>query len=700
MKKNQIVLQEGNKDCGSACLLSIIRYYGGDYPLEKLVELTNTTKEGTSFYELKYASQELGLIANGYKIETISQMSKIDKPILAQVNIKGYMHFVVVYKIQNNKCTIMDPAKGKDIVPIEKFNTIFTGNILLIEPYKKLEIHKSDNYIKNIIVLLFIKNKKLIKNLILLSLISTALTCLYSFYFKIAIDNIALTHNLKLIALIFFIIMLIKETTGYFRNKLLIYLNQKVDLSIFLETYNKILSLPYNYYKTKSTGEVISRVNDLGEIKNFLSKILVVIFLDILITISGGIILYIISPKLFLYLILVVLAYILIYKIFKQSIKKLTTICQEKTANVNSLLVETISGFESIKELNYHQGIEKKMEKTYIDALEKTVALDKISNIEAFIKNIVTETGLLLVMFLGCSQILEGNLTLGSLITFNSLLVYFLSPVRNIVDTSKEYFYVASSIKRANNFLNVEPEKLNEETNLVPQGDINIQNLTFKYSRTTEVLKNINLNIKSGEKTLIMGTSGTGKSTLLKIIYAYYKIKRGTIKIGNIDINDYETQDIRKNIGYISQNETLFTDTIKNNIILDRNINQKKFLDICKITGVEEIVQDMPLGYDTPLEEGGVNISGGQRQRIILARMLLKECQILMIDEALNQLDINAERKILKKLFKFYQAKTIIVISHRKDNMDLYDKVVKIENGQIVEELTRNNQEEILCKKK
>ena len=132
MKKNQIVLQEGNKDCGSACLLSIIRYYGGDYPLEKLVELTNTTKEGTSFYELKYASQELGLIANGYKIETISQMSKIDKPILAQVNIKGYMHFVVVYKIQNNKCTIMDPAKGKDIVPIEKFNTIFTGNILLI----------------------------------------------------------------------------------------------------------------------------------------------------------------------------------------------------------------------------------------------------------------------------------------------------------------------------------------------------------------------------------------------------------------------------------------------------------------------------------------------------------------------------------------------------------------------------------------
>lgn len=691
MKKNQIVLQEGNKDCGSACLLSIIRYYGGDYPLDKLIELTNTTKEGTSFYELKYASNELGLIANGYKVENISEVSKIDKPILSQVNIKGYLHFVVIYKIQNNKCTIMDPAKGKVILTIEKFNEIFTGNILLIEPYKKLEVHKSDNYINNIIILLLQNNQKLIKNLILLSLVYTSLTCLYSFYFKIAIDNMILTHNLKIIALIFFVIMLIKETTGYFRNKLLIYLNQKVDLSIFLETYNKILSLPYNYYKTKSTGEVISRINDLGQVKNLISKILVVIFLDILITISGGIILYIISPKLFLYLLLIVLAYITIYKIFKKSIKKLTTMCQEKTAKVNSLLVETISGFESIKELNYYQGIEKKMEKVYIDALEKTVTLDKISNIEAFIKNLVTETGLLLVMFLGCSQILEGSLTLGSLITFNSLLLYFLSPIKNIIDTSKEYFYVASSIKRANNFLNVEPEELNNETNLVPKGDITIQNLTFKYGRTTEVLKNINLKINTGENTLIMGNSGTGKSTLLKIIYAYYKVKRGTIKIGRIDINDYETQDIRKNIGYISQNETLFTDTIRNNIILDRNISPKKFLDVCKITGVEEIVKDMPLGYDTPLEEGGVNISGGQRQRIILARMLFKECQILMIDEALNQLDISSERKILKQLFKLYKEKTIIVISHRKDNMDLYNKVIKLENGQIIEELVRNN---------
>lgn len=691
MKKNQIVLQEGNKDCGSACLLSIIRYYGGDYPLDKLIELTNTTKEGTSFYELKYASNELGLIANGYKVENISEVSKIDKPILSQVNIKGYLHFVVIYKIQNNKCTIMDPAKGKVILTIEKFNEIFTGNILLIEPYKKLEVHKSDNYINNIIILLLQNNQKLIKNLILLSLVYTSLTCLYSFYFKIAIDNMILTHNLKIIALIFFVIMLIKETTGYFRNKLLIYLNQKVDLSIFLETYNKILSLPYNYYKTKSTGEVISRINDLGQVKNLISKILVVIFLDILITISGGIILYIISPKLFLYLLLIVLAYITIYKIFKKSIKKLTTMCQEKTAKVNSLLVETISGFESIKELNYYQGIEKKMEKVYIDALEKTVTLDKISNIEAFIKNLVTETGLLLVMFLGCSQILEGSLTLGSLITFNSLLLYFLSPIKNIIDTSKEYFYVASSIKRANNFLNVEPEELNNKTDLVPKGDITIQNLTFKYGRTTEVLKNINLKINTGENTLIMGNSGTGKSTLLKIIYAYYKVKRGTIKIGRIDINDYETQDIRKNIGYISQNETLFTDTIRNNIILDRNISPKKFLDVCKITGVEEVVKDMPLGYDTPLEEGGVNISGGQRQRIILARMLLKECQILMIDEALNQLDISSERKILKQLFKLYKEKTIIVISHRKDNMDLYNKVIKLENGQIIEELVRNN---------
>ena len=221
-------------------------------------------------------------------------------------------------------------------------------------------------------------------------------------------------------------------------------------------------------------------------------------------------------------------------------------------------------------------------------------------------------------------------------------------------------------------------------------GDIIIKNLEFSYNNKKNILNNINLNINNKDKVLVLGSSGSGKSTLLKILYKYYDIGRDKVYINNHDINDFSLQDIRKNITYISQNELLYNDTIRNNIILDRNIDDKSFLDICNMVYVNEIIKDNMLSYNYNLEENGANISGGQRQRIILARALLKDSKIILIDEGLNEIDINLERKILKNIFSYYKDKTIIIISHRLDNMDLYNKVINIENGVVKDVLTRN----------
>lgn len=690
MKKNLIVYQDNNKDCGSACLLSLIRYFGGDIPLNDLVELTHTNKNGTTFYELAETAYSLGLISKGFDVNNLEELAKLDKPFIAQVKINNLLHFVVVYKVKNNKYVIMDPGKGKVTLNETKFKNIFLGKILVLEPYKKLVVHKSDNYLKNVLIELFLANKKLVRNLFILSIIFTILTCIYSFYFKLILDNPIFFDNLEIITLCFLLILLIKLFANYFRNYLLIYLNQKIDFSIFSETYNKILSLPYNYYKTKSTGEVISRVNDLGQLKNLVSKVMLTIFLDALLLLFGGIVLLMISKLLFLCLIIIVIIYVFIFYIFRPYIKKMTRISQEQTAKVNSLLVESISGFESIKGLNVSKIFMRKMEDLYLDALESTVTLDKISNTEALIKDLTTEIGLLFVTFIGCTFILNGSLTIGSLITFNSLLTYFIGPIRGVIDTSKEYYFVSSSIKRANNLLNIEGEKVDNSNLLIPTGDIIINNLSFSYS-SSSILKNVNLKIKEGNKILIMGKSGSGKSTLLKLLYSYYKVGRGTIMINDIDINDYALSDIRDNIGYISQNETLYTDTVKNNVILDRDCSYDDFLKVCKRTYVDEIVSSSPLGFDTFLEENGINISGGQRQRIVLARMLLKKWQILLIDEGLSQLDVNLERKVLKNLFRDYNDKTIIVVSHRNDNIDLYDKVVYLKDGIVTETEKRSS---------
>jgi len=285
---------------------------------------------------------------------------------------------------------------------------------------------------------------------------------------------------------------------------------------------------------------------------------------------------------------------------------------------------------------------------------------------------------------------MDKSLTIGSVITYNTLLYYFLNPIRNLFDFYREFYYVKNSIKRINNILNFKYEKLDIKNNLSLDGDIHLNNLEFSYNSKNKILKGITMNIPRSTKLLVLGSSGSGKSTFLKILFKYYEIERGKIYINNYDINDFEVRDIRENVTYISQNEFLYTDTIKNNIILDRQISYEEFLKVCKMTYVDDIIKDNILSYNFRLEENGVNLSGGQRQRIILARALLKKSEIILIDEGLNEIDIDLERKILKKIFEYYHYKTFIIVSHRLDNIDLYDQIVTLEDGKIKEVLRKN----------
>lgn len=683
MKKNYIVIQDGIKECGSACLLSLIRYYGGNISLEKLLELTNTNKQGTNFYDMTNALYEVGMTSTGYKIDNIDELFKIDYPFISQVVIDNYMHFVVVYKMHNNKITIMDPAKGMVSLTKEEFKKIWTGYILVTYPYKKLPEYNQDNYLINIIKNIIKNNKKLIINLLFITIITTIFTCIYSYHFKILIDNYLYTNKprIMVITIIFIIILLIKIITEYLRNNLLLYLNQKIDLSIISKTIKKIISLPYSYYKNKTTGETISRINDLLYIKNVISKTITTIFLDVILSITVLIVLFTINKTMTFMLFIIIILYFLIFFTYRSIIKTKTNTIQENNAKVNSLLVESINSYETIKGLNLEKIFQNKINKQYLNTINDNLEFTKIINSENLIKDLLEGIIILFVTYLGITNVMDKSLTIGSLITYDSLLYYFIIPIRNSLEFYKEYYYTKNSIKRINNLLDYKYEKLDEESNLNAFGDILIKNLEFSYNTKNKILKGINLNIKKESKVLIIGSSGSGKSTLLKILYKYYETKRNNIYINNYDLLDYKISDIRKNITYISQNEFLYTDTIRNNIILDRNISEEEFIDVCKLTHTDEIVKEKTLSYDFRLEENGANISGGQRQRIILARSLLKKSKIILIDEGLNEIDIDLERKILKNIFTKYRDKTIIIVSHRLNNIDMYDKIVKLENG-------------------
>lgn len=691
MKKNLIVLQDGAKDCGAACLRSIIQYYGGNVTLERLIELTKTTKEGTTFYNLKEASEEIGLATRSYRVNDIEKIKEINIPFICQITKNNYTHFIVVYKIKDNKLLIMDPSIGKQSIDIFDFNNIWTGNIMLFEKVSTLPLEEDPNITNRLIKEVLKNNKGNIIFVMILSLISTILSCLVSLYSQIIFDKIIDTelNNLIILTLTFSILYIIKNITNYIRNHILIYISQKLDINILLNTFTKVVLLPYNYYKNRRTSEVLSKINDLSYIKNFISKIIVTIFLDFLLLIVATITIYYKIKEVLIIFVITQILYILIVLIFNNYIKNITIKRQEATATLNNTIIESVSTFETIKGLNIEDNIIYKFSKDYSNLLNITFDIDKLNNLLTFLKEMIINICLITVDYYIFKNIMNGISTTGDYLTITILSSYLIYPISNIMDLSYEYHYIKNSIKRADTFFEVEEEKIHDKRKLTVNGNIKIMNLKYTFNNKCYVLNDINLFIKNNDRVLILGSSGSGKSTILKLLYKYLEADRKTIYINGYDINDYSLSDIRENITYVSQNELLFNDTIRNNIILGREVSEIDYLNICKILHIDDIVKDSIQGYDYVLEENGINLSGGQRQRIILARSLLKNSNIIMIDEGFNQIDITLEREILQDIFTYYHNKTFIIVSHRKENSDLYNRIIKIKNGvvQSVEEV-------------
>lgn len=683
MFRKKIVIQDGYKDCGPTCLLMIIKYYKGNVNIEKLKELCQNDKTGTTAYDLIEAAKICGFEANGVKCEIENMtIDNLILPCIAHVTIDdSYNHYVVIYKVdfKNKKIIIGDPAIGYKKYSFDEFKKIYNNILIFLYPIKNIP------YDREIKIMEFIKNicrssKNQLIQIVGISLFITIFSIITSFYLQYMIDNIITDKkNLIFIFIVFLLIYILKLISDFFRNQILILVNQKIDLELTFETFKKIIFLPYIYYRNHPTGEIMSRLTDLNVVRDVISKVAISIFIDLPLTVISLIVLYIINSKLFFIALLMLVLYLIIIKLFTHPLNNLVNNCQQNKAETNSYIFESINGFESIKGNNIEKVIVSKLETKYLKFLKSIAKLDHFYNVQYLLKEIVNNIGFIVIILIGCFLVYDENLTIGTLLSFNALLVYFLNPIRNVIDLDISIKEAKNAIRRVLNILR--DEENNGIYDLEFTGEIKITNLNYKFG-SKEILSNVNTTIKSGSKVVVIGNSGGGKSTLFKIIKKYYPVARNKIYINDIDINDYKKSDVI----YISQNEILFTDTIKNNIGSIDNLT-----NVSKICLIDEIVADNNLGYNMLLEENGFNISGGEKQRIILARSINRPFNILIIDEGLSQVDTNMERKILKNLFESFEEKTIIFISHRLDNIDLFDQIIEIQNGRLVKDVRRNN---------
>lgn len=658
--------------------------------MEKIRELTKTGKNGTTAFHIIEACKQIGFNSKGIKtkLQNINK-ENIILPCIAHVIIdKKYKHFIVIYKIDYKKkqVTIADPMQGIKKMKFEEFERIWDGILIILYPIKKLPLEKSIS-LSQFIIKLVRFHKSFILNVIVLSIFITLFSIIGSFYIKYVLDAINYNDNHLLVLFLFFLfINLFKILSDFFRNKILVYLNQKIDLLLTLETFKKIISLPYNYYHSRTTGDIISRMNDLSNIRDVITKLSLSFLIDLPLALIVFIIFYMININLF-YIALIILALnLLLIIIFKNTINKNINDIQIKKSETMSYMIESISGFETVKSLGNEQKIITTFENKYVQLLKKIFKFDNYNNLIYSLKDLINIIGYLTIIYIGSKIVILGNMSIGDLLVFINLLNYFLEPIRMLTNLNSEIKEAKNSLKRILELFSEEKKQIGV-LNSINGNNITISDLNYSYDDKENILKKININFKK-EKILILGKSGSGKSTLFKLIMKFYDVKRNEILIDGNDINDYTDEAIKNSISYVSQNEILYTDSVYNNLKINNYVNEQQIIETSKMCYIHEFLND--LGLNMLIEENGYSLSGGQRQRIILARALLKNFKILIIDEGLSQMDINLERKILKNIFQKHKNKMIIVISHRLDNMDLYDRVIEIDNGKVVKDVRKN----------
>ncbi len=665
----------------------IIKYYKGYININTLNEMAKTNRNGTTLFHLKDVLCKIGFDCEGVKCSFDTLINNnISMPCICHVTINSsYKHFVVIYEINKDYIIIGDPSQGIKRIPLFKFKDIYNGVILLATPIKTIPYINDYKYYTFIKILK--RNYKTFKLLILYSFFFTLLSIINSFYFGKLVDNVDKDKDiLFFIFIIFFSINIIKIIVEYIKNKIFIYLNRKIDIELTKDIFTKLLLLPYKYYKNRTTGDIISRIDDLTFIKDMLNKIIISIFIDIPIVLLSSIILFKINIKLFIICFINCIITLLLIIVFNGFNKKFSHKLKTLKSVSTSSMIESINGFETIKGLNISKNIKNKVLSKYIDYVDyQTYYSGKIFN-QTLILNLINTISFLFISYFGAMSVFKNIISLSSLVTFNTIYNYFYTSISNIIEINTYFLEFRLTLKRINELL------INKESNgflnYFTNGDICFQNLSYTFNDKINVLKDINLLIKKGEKVLVIGKSGSGKSTLFKLLKGYYKIDMDRIMINDIDINNYVKNTLDEKIKYVSQNEILFNDTILNNITLNESFDNK-FLEIMKICEIDDIINKNDLGYNFLVEEGGFNLSGGQKQRISLARTLLRDFEILILDEALNQIDIKLERKILINIFNKYSDKTFIIISHRLNNNDLFDRIVELNEGKIIRNVSR-----------
>lgn len=694
MKRYAYVAQMDMRDCGVAALASIAKHYGSDFSLAHLRELAKTTKEGTTALGIVEAAKKMGFETKAIKANMdLFDMTDIPYPFIVHVNKEGKLqHFYVVYKAKKDYLIIGDPDPSVKVTKMskERFKQEWTGVAIFLAPAPSYKPHKDKKNGLFSFLPLILKQKTLITYIVLASLLVTLVNIVGSYYLQGILDEY-IPNNMKstlgIISLGLVITYILQQLMAFSQSYLLTVLSQRLTIDVILSYIRHIFTLPMSFFATRRTGEIISRFTDANSIIDALASTILSLFLDVSIVFIVGSVLVLQNIQLFLLTLVALPIYTVIIFAFLKPFEKMNHDVMQSNAMVSSAIIEDINGIETIKSLTSEELRYQKIDSEFVDYLDKSFKLSKYENVQTSLKHGAQLILNVAILWFGARLVMDNKISIGQLITYNTLLSYFTNPIENIINLQTKLQSAKVANKRLNEVYLVASEfegTTSMTSNL--SGDITFHDVSYRYGFGSYTLSDLNLTIKQGEKVSLVGISGSGKTTLAKMIVNFYEPNQGNIRLGNMDLKMIDKKQLRQYINYLPQQSYIFSGSILDNLTLGASpdITQEDIIMACQIAEMRADIEAMPLGYQTELSDGA-GLSGGQKQRLALARALLTQAPILILDEATSGLDVLTEKKVINNLMQLTD-KTIIFVAHRLSIAKQVDRVLVLDKGKLIEE--------------